>query len=81
MVSAAIPVDIVLVVVELSGTCSGIIWAVFQPTKEAKIENLTNKFGLVWIGRIILIKISIALKGTISLSPHCSLLDVLHFSF
>ena len=45
MVSAAIPVDIVLVVVELSGTCSGIIWPVVQPTGEANIARGTTDPG------------------------------------
>ena len=54
MDSAAIPVDIVFTFVEIFVTFSGIIWAVVQPTREAKIENLTNMVGLLRIKGIIL---------------------------
>ena len=73
MASAVIPVDIVLAVVELLRTFSGIVWAVVQPTRETKIENLMNKVGLLRIEGIILIKFSIALKEPFSslfLAPH-----------
>ena len=36
MVSAAVPVDIVITFVELFGAFSEIIWAVVLPTREAK---------------------------------------------
>ena len=68
MVSAAVPVDIVIAVVEPLGTFSEGIWAVVLPTREAKIENLTNKVGLIWIEVIILIKLSIAFEDTTSFS-------------
>ena len=72
--------EMVIGVVELLGAFSEIIWAIVLPTREAKKKNLRNKVGLVWIVGIILIKLLIALKGTNSLSPHCSLLNKFPFS-